>query len=157
MNLLETLKQFKNIHPDATFSETSKRAILATMPAAAPWSARRVLFAILETGVAVTLTGFFILLVMGGLSGSKLAPVQYSAIDPQGLRAEAQAIDIQIQLANLNYSESSPESTVAITGSAVKTGASIKPSLPEAGTTGGATTTTTSTLTIDQALQKLSN
>ena len=162
MNLLELLKQFKTIEPDPAFKEQSKRAVLATMPAAPVahgWSAQRTIWKIIETGAAVALTGFFVLLITGSLSGSEFSPVQYSAIDPQSLHAEAQAIDIQIQLANVNYSEPAGQSTMQIAG--------VKPSAPKAastvvtasGTIAIAASTTgpdaSGTVSIDQALKSL--
>jgi hypothetical protein len=173
MNLFELLKQFKNIKPDAAFSETSKRAIFAMNPreetaraAGSIWgSPRRTFLRLIETGVAVALTGFFILLITGALSGSRFAPVQYSAIDPQGLRAEADAIDIQIQLANLNYTApSAPESTTPLAvggggtgaGAGNGSGAITTPPMAAAEATSSADIATT-TLSIDQALQGLAN
>jgi hypothetical protein len=163
MNLFEILKQFKAIRPDANFSEVSKRAILATMPATPPvWTARRTFLRIIETGVAVALTVFFVLLISGGFLGSKLAP-QYSAIDPQGLRAEAQAIDMQIQLSNINYSAptASAESTAPTPAGIPKKGSAPKTAAPLVipGTEGIAATSSSasSTLSIDQTLQGLSN
>ena len=79
MNLFEILKQFKNIEPDRAFSETSKRAIFAMNPqepAASFWTAQRTFFRIVETGVAVALTGFFVLLLTGSFGGATFAPVQ---------------------------------------------------------------------------------
>lgn len=152
MNLFHILKQLKHIEPDPAFSATSKRAILAMAPKAEPWTVRRTILTVLETGVAVALTGFFIILITGGLSGSKLAPVQYSAIDPQSLRAEAQAVDIQIELANLSYTEPSAESTAPVAG--------IKVSPPKkhvASPSAEATSSTTSTISLDQALERLAN
>jgi hypothetical protein len=158
MNLFEILKQFKNIEPDRAFAETSKRAIFAMTPqepAASFWTARRTFFRIVETGIAVALAGFFVLLLTGGLGGTTFAPVQYSAIDPQGLRAEAQAIDMQIELANVNYSSPSAVSTLPLLGKAQTT-------IPLAGTASGtlgvaATSSTTTTLSIDEALKGLAN
>ena len=92
MNLLDILKQFKNIEPDPAFKEQSKRAILATATAtsaARGWSAQRSIWKIIETAAAVALTGFFVLLITGSLSGPGFSPTQYSAIDPQSLHAEA--------------------------------------------------------------------
>lgn len=169
MNLIDILKQFKNIEPDAAYSATSKRAILATEPGAMPsmprWSTRRIVFTIIETGAAVALTGFFIFLVVNGLNGTGLAPVQYAAINPQSLKAEAQAIDMQIEIANLNYTESAAESTAPIPSSPSGMAAKATAGLSNATTTatssvsnasGSASGTTTSTsVTIDQALQSL--
>src|SRR5271170_6443861 len=126
MNIFEILKKFKNIEPDQHFTEKSKLIILATpqkSPALA-WQGLRVVFRVLETGAAVVLAGFFLLLVTGGFQGSRyLAPVQYSVIDPQGLHAEAQAVDMQIELANVNYPESSaaPVSTSPVAQGTVAT------------------------------------
>lgn len=163
MNLFELLKQFKHIEPDAAFSASSKRAILAQAELKETLTSRRIIFNIFEAGAAVALTGFFILVLTGALSNSRFAPVQFSAIDPQGIRAEAQAIDIQIELANVAYQgAASGESTVSAaepqtTGdlpvpSAPKTAASLAAPTD----TATATSSSTSTVSIDQALQSLS-
>lgn len=166
MNLLEILKQFKTIEPDQTFSETSKRAIFAMNPqepAASFWTARRTFLRIVETGLAVTLTGFFVLLLTGGLGGTTFAPVQYSAIDPQGLRAEAQAIDMQIELVNVNYNSPSAASTLPLLVARIKkTSGNISTTIPlgiVSGTLDVATVTSsaTATIDIDEALRGLSN
>ena len=160
MNLFELLKQFKTIEPDPVYKDQSKRAIFAARELV-DWSPRKTILRIIETGVAFALAGFFIFIIAGGFSGSSLAPVQYSAIDPQSLRAEAQAIDMQIQLANLNYAESSAESTPS--GAAALAPATIAAPSPlaAAGTSSTSTATSTSnassTVSIDQALEKLSN
>lgn len=161
MNLFEQLKQFKAIEPDAAFSASSKRAILAQAELKEALTTKRIIFNIFEAGAAVALTGFFILVLTGALSNSRLAPVQFSAIDPQGIRAEAQAIDIQIELANVTYqSGSSAESTVSSikptkgdlpVPTAPKTAALTTPSA-----TGTDASNSTSTVSIDQALQSLS-
>ena len=164
MNLFQILKQFKNIEPDPAFKETSRRAILAyepTVPVAHGWSAQRTLWQIIETGAAVALTGFFVLLITGAFSGSGFVPVQYSAIDPQSLHAEAQAIDIQIQLANVNYADSVVESTVQTAAGKTDNTKAASSTVPSAaGGTAVAPTQATSsaspTMTIDQALQGLS-
>ncbi|HEX4104200.1 MAG TPA: hypothetical protein VHZ04_01835 [Candidatus Paceibacterota bacterium] len=172
MNIQEILKQFKNIEPDASYSATSKRAILAVEPGATrkPWTVRRTILTIVETGVAVALTVFFIFIVLGGLPGSELAPMKYSAIDPSSLHAEAEAIDMQIELAQLNYSEPAAESTAPITSVSVSssTAGATTPAtaslfasstaingVPGAGASSSATSSATTTVTLDQALQAL--
>ena len=160
MNLFELLKQFKRIEPDATFSASSRRAILAQAELKESLTVRRVLFHIFEAGAAVALTGFFILILTGTFGSSRLAPVQFSAIDPQGIRAEAQAIDIQIQLANVAYQGgSSAESTVSSAKPTTATSL-VTPTAPQTATaTAGvenSTSSSTSTVSIDQALQSLS-
>jgi len=157
MNLLELLKQFKAISPDPAFKEQSKRAILATEPAAPVWTPRRMFFRVVETGVAVALTGFFIFLIMGGFSGSTISPVQYAALDPASLHAEAQAIDMQIQLAQLNYNEVAAAESTAQAGTvtaAPKTMGLMAITSSTSSTTLPAAST--STVTIDQALESLS-
>jgi hypothetical protein len=176
MKISDILKQFKNIRPDAEYAEKSKRAVLATPQESFArekgWKfilrgqGVMVLLHSLETGAALVLAGFFILLATGSFSGNKyLAPVQYSVIDPNGLHAEAQAIDIQIQLANLDYSvvASTSESTSAMTAGNIKASAralTIKgtgtASNPTSTAVGDASTTAPVALSVDQALQALS-
>ena len=173
MNIQEILKQFKNIEPDASYSATSKRAILAMEPGATrkPWTVRRTVLTIIETGVAVSLTVFFIFIVLGGLPGSGLTPMKYSAVDPSSLHAEAEAIDMQIELAQLNYTEPAAESTAPITsisassstsGATTPATASLFASSTAAvngasgaGASSSATSSATTTVTLDQALQAL--
>jgi hypothetical protein len=161
MNLLETLKQFKRIEPDRGYTERSKRTIIAMhRPAPRPTSVFVMALRVFETGAAVVLAGFFILLITGNLSNSPLAPVQYSVIDPNSLRAEAQAIDMQIELANVTYpqSPSTAESTAPVgtpaTSQNLANAITAATSSPAAAT-GTATSTASSTLSIDQALQEL--
>ncbi len=161
MNLFELLEQFKHIEPDAAFSASSKRAILAQAELKESLAAPRLLLRILEAGAAVALTGFFILILSGALSTSKFAPAQLSAIDPQSIRAEAQAIDIQIRLANVTYQGgSNPESTVssahpALIAGSPSEGASGAAAASSSTASGNATSSATSTVSIDQALQSL--
>ena len=170
MNLFETLKQFKTIEPDLHFTEKSKRMILATpQQSSVSFGTRgiRALFQILETSAAFVLVGFFILFITGGFRGSKyLAPVNYSVIDPQGLHAEAQAVNMQIELANVTYPESaSPASTRAMAATPGAVTSSDETTIPVAtssspavtgNASGTATSTASSTITIDQALRELS-
>jgi hypothetical protein len=170
MKLFDTLKQFKNIEPDAEFSQHSRTEILLS-----PQNERRTIrgvFAflhVLETGAAVVLAGFFILILTGSFSPtSSIAPIQYSVIDPQGLRAEAQAIDMQIQLADIEYPQAT--STVAMGSAAASPAALTKvfaaalgvqstssASTPPAAADESTSTASTTTLSVDQALQRLSH
>jgi hypothetical protein len=174
MDLFETIKKFKTISPDPGFTEKSKRMILATpQQEARSMGMRGVLIFLhtIETGAALALVAFFVLLVTGNFSGTKyLAPVQYSVIDPGGLHAEADAIDMQIQLANISYAEvtsTAAESTTAmVVGGTGTAGHSltVKDTTPSAalgtGTadigTAGASSTGSSTLSVNEALEQLS-
>jgi hypothetical protein len=161
MDLLEILKQFKTIASDPVAREISKRAILATTPKQ-HFGFRRILAGVFETGVAVALSVFFIMVIAGQFSNLPVAPVQLSVINPDTLRAEAQAIDIQIELAKLSYEE-----TTTTIASTVPMIATIKPKAvmtPLATKTKPTQTTVassssmepTSTLSVDQALEQLS-
>jgi hypothetical protein len=159
MDLFETLKQFKIIKPDEAFTEKSRRAILASSPLGIPgvvgiFKAQRFIFRIVEMGAALALAGLFIVLIMGGFSGSAISPVRFSAIDPQTLRAEAQEIDAQIELASLNYSE-----PALVAESTQKLAAAIGEKSAVAAvfsTVSTSTAISTSTVSIDQALEALS-
>jgi hypothetical protein len=164
MNVQDILKQFKTIQPDAAFTEKSKRAILAQTPRE-PISARRFIFGLLETGIAVALAGFFILVVTGQFpKNSYIAPVQLSVVNPETLHAEAQAVDIQIQLANLTYQESSStsdESTPQVAAAIVAEQPSLiaaiaSSSATSSSQTASASSTASTTVSIDQALEQLS-
>jgi len=171
MKLFDILKQFKNIQPDAEFSQRTRTEILLS-----PQSERRTMrgvFAflhIVETGVAVVLAGFFILILTGSFSPTRsISPIQYAVIDPQGLHAEAQAIDMQIQLADVEYPQvtstaagstvASPAALTKVFAAALGTQSTSSASTPVAtteGSTSTASTTTSTTLSVDEALQQLS-
>lgn len=171
MKLFDTLRQFKKIEPDADFSRRSRTEILLT-PQAKPRTMRGV-FAflhVIETGAAVALAGFFILILTGTFSPTRsIAPIQYAVIDPTGLHAEAQALDMQIQLANIEYPQvtttvvTTPAASAALTKAfatvlgapSAATSSAAASSTAAAGATSSATTATTS-LSVDQALQQLS-
>jgi hypothetical protein len=170
MKLFDILKQFKNIEPDADFSRRSRAEILLS-----PQNERRTMrgiFAflhVIETGAAVALIGFFILILTGSFSPtSSIAPIQYSVIDPQGLHAEAQAIDMQIELADVEYPQ---VTSTAMTGSAAPSPAALSKvfaaalgtqatsSVSTPATTEATTSksTASTTLSVDQALKQLSH
>lgn len=166
MNLLETLKEFKNISPDPAFTEKSKRAVLATMPRER-LSIGRVFAHIIETGIAVALTVFFILVIAGQFSNVPyVSPTRFSVVNPETLSAEAQAVDIQIQLANVTYQE--PTTTIAIAQTTPQAPAasaiiparlgmaSAASSSTSAEGEGSSTATSTQTVSIDEALKALS-
>ena len=154
MNLFETLQKLKNIQPDQAFSERSRRDILMSTPQER--FLPRVVFArfIGATG-SLVLAGILIFIIAGGLSTTDLAP-KFSSIDPVALRAEAQAIDTQIDLLNVDYTES-PVSTAPTPLAPEKPRApiisnNVSSSIAQA----EASSTPTSTVSIDEVLQGLS-
>jgi len=155
MDLLGRLKNLKNIEPDEGYAERSRSLILNTerQIKLGVWD---IVFRNLELGAALALVGVLMLLTIGGFSFWKgAAPLQISNLDPAGLKAEATAIDIQIQLMNLNYvggaSARSAESTVP-SGPAVKKTITAVPTAVGTPSDGSASTT----ISIDEALLKLS-
>jgi hypothetical protein len=145
MNIFDKIKKLKLIEPDASFAERSKRVILATLPPELPFrrvSVRQVLMHLLEAGVAGGLVALFLLLITGSVTQSPLSPTPFAAVSPTALHAEAQAVDIQIELAQLAYqaaqgksAESTPvtaalpRASVTATSSLVVATSSASPSL----------------------------
>jgi len=170
MDSLEILKKFKTISPDPAYSEKSKRAILATVPKER-WTFGRGLAHILEAGIAVSLVSFFIFVITGQFVNTPyVAPVQFSVINPQALKAEAQAVDIQIQLADVAYQASTSTVNETTPQAAVGTSTSIQHGFaaalkamgePSATSSAGAGTqsasaTSSATISVDEALKALS-
>jgi hypothetical protein len=168
MELFDLLKNIKTIQPDAAYKEHSKRAVLAETPQKRV-SAWRTIATIFETGIAVALAVFFILIITSQVPGISLpgplttkipgvSPAQLSVINPETLRAEAQAVDIQIQLAQLTYQESTAtiESTPQVANAIIakRPAAIVASSSAQTGTS--TNPTASSSLSIDQALQELS-
>jgi hypothetical protein len=161
MNLIELLKQFKHVEPDRDFSRKSRDIILGSRTSfrANAWT----LFAQnLEFGVSVALASLLIVMVVGGFSAwSILSPFPISNLDPAGLRAEAEAIDIQIRLTHLDYvgesslvttsSESTPQAILFAVPKDKKedVGNSIIPPATHDNTS------TPNPISIDEALQEL--
>lgn len=146
MDLLKLLKELKNIEPDKDFTLKSRNLILREFrpTSAEPW---QILWSNIEFGASIALMVAMVYVMLGGLSTSKVgAPLQLSNLDPANLRAEAQAIDIQIQLTNLSslkLSESTPASREIKGGTAGFT--DLKNN-----------STTIEYISVDQALEKLS-
>ncbi len=172
MNLFDILKQFKTIEPDAQFTARSKAEILTSpRPERLAMRGFFAFLRVMETSAAVVLAGLFILVLTGSFSGvHSISPIQYSVIDPQGLHAEAEAIDMQIQLANVDYAQATATSLSAAAiakGSTVATGTSVmrtaavmvqaSPTVSSSSMqTAEVTSTSSSSITIDEALKKLS-
>jgi len=102
MNNLEILKKLRKISTDPLYAERAKMRILNT-PQPKRISVWRIIFESLEVGSAIVLAGAFLILILGGFSGLKVLNV--ATLNPTTLKAEAEAIDAQISLANLNYED----------------------------------------------------
>ena len=153
MNLFELLKEFKKIEPRKDFTENSRRVVLAHEPIN-PFSPHHILTRTIAIASSVVLAGALIFIVAGGLSATKLAP-RFSSINPTALHAEAQAINAQINLLNVNYTENTVSTkSISIKNHALSAGATGVASSSISTTT--ASLTPTSTLSVDAALQELS-
>jgi hypothetical protein len=168
MNLFETLKQFKNIKADSSYTEKSRLVVLAS-PQHEPMGTRFVFGRIFGTAGSIALAGIIVFIVAGGLSISRyFLPVSFQGIDPAALHAEAQAIDMQINLANLNYTESlgasshstpisanTPKGTPLPANAPVSTQGIGNASATSTMATGSSSLPATSTMSINDVLQKL--
>ena len=169
MNFLESLKQLKTIQPDVSYAKKSRLVILASEQRES-MGARQIFMRIFETAGSLALVGIILFAVSGGFSSSRFfSPVSFQGIDPGALRAEAQAIDMQINIANLNYTEnatnggSTPMATVPLPSRPISKIPAVSTAViaPSATTTATssvsspATTTASTSLSINQALQQL--
>lgn len=102
MNSLDILKKLKEIAPERYYMERSRTQILTT-ERPRKLSAWKVLVESLEAGSAMVLAGALLVLIFGGFSGIK--PLNIASLNPTNLRAEADAIDMQIQLTNISYND----------------------------------------------------
>ncbi|MBI4087279.1 MAG: hypothetical protein HY434_00410 [Candidatus Liptonbacteria bacterium] len=149
MDIFTLLKELKKIEPDRGFTLRSKNLILKNdKPAFGVW---QILRSNIEFGASIALMVALVYIVLGGLSTSKIAaPLQISNLDPAGLRVEAQAIDVQIELTNLSSLRLS-ESTPAAAGAA-KSGNKKSAGFAEV----NSNSTTSMAISVDEALQRLS-
>ena len=120
MELIELLKKLKNLkaHPD--YTRKSRQLIMSQEKNAWPapynlsearqrrpgFSLKHFAANLFQSGSAIAMTAMLLFLVFGSFSLWKIfSPANPIAIELTGLQAEAQAIDIQIQLTNIAYQE----------------------------------------------------
>lgn len=109
MHLKELLKRIREIEPDATYATRSRHLIMGgginreEPVALSPW---QIFLQSLQFGSAIALFAVLLILIVGGFSTWKfLSPLRLTGLEPTSLEAEAQAVDIQIQLTDIVYSE----------------------------------------------------
>jgi hypothetical protein len=106
MNIEDQLRQLNKIQPDPAYVRDSRARLLMASRAQFP----KVTFAgllagMLRSGSAMAVTGLLLLFAVGGFSiWNTIGPL--TGWDSKTLLAEAQAIDIQIHLAELQYKDS---------------------------------------------------
>ena len=156
-DIIELLKTLKTIEPDREYVARSRALIVeAAQPGRLPHLWVRFVQT-LEVGAAFALLALFAVLFAGG---GLFTPLRTSSLDSSSLRAEAQAIDIQIQLTNINYQatlqSANAESTAAAQSPvrASREARTISPE-PESGESTKTTEPATEPLGIDDALLEL--
>jgi hypothetical protein len=114
----EIFKQLKEIAPDPGYSARAKGHILMSVPLpvrGASWRIFAEFFS--EHRLRVAVIAIALVLFAGGFSVVQLLnPFKVSPLDPSRLKVEADAIDIQLQIANVGYEApaNGPESTQAL-------------------------------------------
>lgn len=150
----EILKQLRKITPDSGYSARAKEHILMSAPLPAQSGRLRSFAAFFsEHKLRVAMIAMVLVLFVGGFSVIQLLnPFKASPLDPSRLKVEAQAIDIQLQIANVGYEApaNGPESTQAMSRPSRVSRSSAK--------SGAANTAATSSpdVGIDEALDLLS-
>ena len=159
-DIIKQLKKLQGIEADKRFTEQSRVLIIGARKQKSIWG---VILKNVELGTSFAIAGILVITILGGFSAWRfLSPLKLSNLDTTGLKAEAQAVDIQIQLTNLRYDEiaGAVEST---TPSAESKNAPVKiwagnTSRGQQKETGTLATSSPSSevLSIDEALEKLS-
>jgi hypothetical protein len=108
----QLLAKLKNIEPEKEFKERS-RALILNSPQSNfyPMIFNRFLHTA-QFSAAFGMAAILIFLIIGGLSilnKNILSPALLSSLNPENLNQEAENLDIQIQLSQLEYYENSAE------------------------------------------------
>lgn len=104
MDLFKELKDLKNIEPSQGFiSRSQKDIFFSPIPTARPFD-----FILMNQRMVFATMGIAAVFVFGIFRF--VSPVKIANIDPHGLKAEAEAIQIQIELTNLSYPEAEEKS-----------------------------------------------
>lgn len=114
IDLKHIVKKLEMIRPDEGYSARSRQVILSSQRSAPRLGLAEFINNTLQYGASLALMSVMIMLIVGGFGIAKLlSPLQLGSLDAKSLRAEAHAIDIQIELSNLSYPENAAASTEA--------------------------------------------
>ena len=160
MEILDIFKKFKQMNPDADYTKRSRSFIVETpfvvaSPLTSPW---RAFMQSLQFGSAIALVGATVILIVGGFSSWKfLSPFRMANLDIATLRAEAEAVSIQVELTDINYRENNKPPASASASTTATTKKVVSPQISAAAEELGLTPATSSeSLSIEEALDKLS-
>lgn len=107
----QTFTRLKNIRPSAEFQARSKMLILSSeQNQPKPFTLADLFPEVMQSSFAFGLSALMIFMMVGGLSifnQKFVSPAVLSALDEKSLNAEVADMDIQIQIAQVKYYESS--------------------------------------------------
>ena len=127
MDLIDILKKLRHLEADPGYTKHARRLILRSKEAhRGSLTFGQFLINAFQTGSTIVLAGLLLILIVGGFSAGKLlTPFRLSSLNPDSLKVEAEAIGIQIRLADLSYRDSaaliivSPNAETTIATSAI--------------------------------------
>jgi hypothetical protein len=161
MDIIKLLQKLKNIEADPEYTKMSRQRILNLSPERdgtfrTPW---QFILHSLQFGSAVALATLLVVLTIGGLAAwESVSHIELSSLAPSNLKAEAEAIDVQIQLTDIVYSEPVGHSTTIPTIIVPKTDKIIEKIQKQAESLGlKPLPSPSSSMTIDEALDKLAD
>lgn len=114
MNIEHLVGKLNTIVPRAEYTKRSRGLLVGSSfriekDAFRPW---HLFLHGIQFGSALALVGLLFLLISGSFSAWQSAsPFRLSSLDPAGLRAEAEAVDIQLQLTGIAYREPARQTT----------------------------------------------
>jgi hypothetical protein len=121
-NFHDIFKELRKIQPDEEYTRTSREFIMRTPQLGIGHSWRKIFLNTFEYGAAIALV-VFLLVMISGSSFNIFSPFRLASLNPGAIRAEAEAIDIQMKLLNLTYPDFETSSTPKL--STVKTSPEI--------------------------------
>jgi len=162
MELIELLKKLRAIKADSGYTKESRAFILNSGKhenANLMFFAKEIISGVFRSGWSIALTAVLLLLTIGSFSVLKvLYPITTAVVDVTGLKAEAQAIDAQIELTNVEYASATGiENKTSTARMALPlTGQSAKRKQAQSGQSAVSAESTSTPPTIDSVLNMLS-
>ncbi|HTY40085.1 MAG TPA: hypothetical protein VMC43_03295 [Candidatus Paceibacterota bacterium] len=108
LEIPKSLKTLKLLRADEEYVRRSRLMLTggADLRAAGRPTWWKIMMQGFQVAATVALAGLLVLVLTGSFSAwNNLSPFRLSSLDPAALRAEAQAIDLQIHLTDVGYTE----------------------------------------------------